>query len=61
MDPLYEAAVTQVLEKYGGPPGSSLGLDWVVKHAAKAAGQLGAPGSKSERQGAMRVFLTTRR
>ena len=61
MDPVLRAAVFQVLEKYGGPPGSSLGLNWVVKHAAKAAGQLGAVGGKFARQDAMRSFLTSSR
>ena len=61
MEPLYSAAVTQVLAKYGGANEAPLALDWVVKHAAKAAGQLGAVGGKADRQDAMREFLTSSR
>ena len=61
MDPLYAAAVTQVLAKYNGLDEASLTVDWLAKHAAKAAGHMGAAGGKSERQDAIRTLLMTSR
>lgn len=53
-------AVAHVFTKYGEARGGREGvvpMHTIIKHAAKAAGQQGTPGSKTQRQDAIRDYI----
>lgn len=64
IDNVLQSAVERTFKKYGESRGGVDGvmqLASVIKHAAKAAGQQGTPGSKSERQQAVTEFVARAR